>query len=81
MEAEQKGVLIAGVPYPLCLIPLSFSLPPNPIPRLAPGAQAIKLQFFVKLFITILPGLLFYNVFYHYFYRNPHIRTCLILLG
>ena len=29
---EKKGVLIAGLPYPLSPIPLPFSLPPYPMP-------------------------------------------------
>ena len=35
---EQKGVLIAGVPYPLSPIPLLF--PPYPLPFSTPASQA-----------------------------------------
>ena len=34
---EQKGVLIAGVPFPLSPIPLPFSLPPYPLLLSTPG--------------------------------------------
>ena len=49
---EQKGVLIAGVPYPLSPTPLPFSLPPNPLltpskigyKRLASGLLSTNLE-------------------------------------
>ena len=37
---EQKGALIAGVPYPLPPTPLLFSLPPYPLPISTPATQA-----------------------------------------
>ena len=39
---EQKGVLIAGVPYPIC--PLPFSLPPYPLSTPATQATTIISQ-------------------------------------
>ena len=39
-EFEQKGVLIAGVLYPLSPVPLPFSLPPYPLPLLTTATQA-----------------------------------------
>ena len=38
--AQQKGVFIAGVSYPLSSVPLLFSLPPYPLPLSMPATQA-----------------------------------------
>ena len=46
LRYEQKGVLIAGVPYPLSSIALPFLLPPNPLPLSKPATQS-ALAFFL----------------------------------
>ena len=52
---RQKEVLIAGIPYPLSPIPLSFSLSPNPLSLSAPVTHATSLHPIWKCFSVTCP--------------------------